>query len=150
MWGLISLLGCCCAYFRRRYFSYHWQIRNFMYPTAMHGVGPTNSYEQLENDPKYKLPSYAEVEAMGSLGPPADGDPYENFGPDRGGIRPDFGGNTVDRTKHQQNKNRAKKMSGSKLISQANVTLVSGSRQPHKTLTGTEQEPNNLKLLFQI
>ena len=77
-------------------------------------------------------------------------DPYENFGPDRGGIRPDFGGNTVDRTKHQQNKNRAKKMSGSKVISQTNVTLVSGSRQPHKTLTGTEQEPNNLKLLFQI
>ena len=76
--------------------------------------------------------------------------PYENFGPDRDGIRPDFGGNTVDRTKHQQNKNRAKKMSGSKLISQTNVTLVSGSRQPHKTLTGTEQEPNNLKLLFQI
>ena len=76
--------------------------------------------------------------------------PYENFGPDRSGIRPDFGGNTVDRTKHQQNKNRAKKMSGSKLISQTNVTLVSGSRQLHKTLTGTEQEPNNLKLLFQI
>ena len=45
-----------------------------MYPTALNGVGPTNSYEQLENDPKYKLPSYAEVEAMGSLGPPADGE----------------------------------------------------------------------------
>ena len=75
--------------------------------------------------------------------------PYENFGPDRGRIRPDLGGNTVERTKHRQNKNRTKKMSGSKLISQTNVTLVSGSRQPYKTLTGTEQEPNNLKLLFQ-
>ena len=41
-----------------------------MYPTALHGVEPTNSYEQLMN----KLPSYAEVEAMGSLGPPADGE----------------------------------------------------------------------------
>ena len=35
---------------------------------------PTSSYQQLENDPKYKLPTYAEVEAMGSLGPPADGE----------------------------------------------------------------------------
>ena len=75
-----------------------------------------------------------------------DGLPYENFGPDRGGIRPDFGVNTVNRTKHWQNKNRTKKMSASQVISQTNVTLVSGSRQPYKALTGTEQEPNFLQM----
>lgn len=68
-------MACCCAYHRRRYFAYHWQIRNFVYPTTLRGAAePITCYEQLENDPKYKLPSYAEVEAMGSLGPPADGE----------------------------------------------------------------------------
>lgn len=46
-----------------------------MYPTTRHGaVGNTPPYEQLEDDPKYRLPSYAEVEAMASLGPPLDGE----------------------------------------------------------------------------
>lgn len=75
VWALISLLGCCCAYHRKRYFAYHCQIRHFVYPTTRQGaVGNTPPYEQLEDDPKYRLPSYAEVEAMGSLGPPLDGE----------------------------------------------------------------------------
>ena len=75
VFALLSLLACCCAYHRRHNFAYHWQIRNFVYSTALRGeTEPTTSYQQLDNDPKYKLPSYAEVEAMGSLGPPADGD----------------------------------------------------------------------------
>ena len=46
-----------------------------MYPTVLHGEsGNTASYQQFENTPEYKLPSYAEVEAMGSLGPPEDGE----------------------------------------------------------------------------
>ncbi|XP_073241552.1 uncharacterized protein [Porites lutea] len=74
-WGVICIFACCCAYHRRRNFAYQWQIRNFMYPTVLHGEsGNTASYQQFENTPEYKLPSYAEVEAMDSLGPPEDGE----------------------------------------------------------------------------
>ena len=77
VWGLISLLGCCCAYHRRRSYSHHGQIENFVYPIGLRGsVEPLTPYNQelAVDDPKYfKLPSYAEVEAMGSLGPPTDG-----------------------------------------------------------------------------
>ena len=73
VWGLITILACCCAYHRRRYYSYHGQIRNFIYPISLQRTGePSIQYEELAADPKYKLPSYAEVEAMGSLGPPVD------------------------------------------------------------------------------
>lgn len=33
---------------------------------------PLTPYDEFFSDPNYKLPSYAEVEAMGSLGPPSD------------------------------------------------------------------------------
>ncbi|XP_068677753.1 WW domain binding protein 1-like [Montipora foliosa] len=75
VWGSISLLGCCCAYYRKRYFASHCQIRNFVYLTTHPSAAqPTNTYGPLENDLTYKLPSYAEVEEMGSLGPPAEGE----------------------------------------------------------------------------
>ena len=75
VWGLISILGCCCAYHRRRYYAYHGQIRNFVYPLALRRSAEVlTPYDEFVVDPKYKLPSYAEVEAMGSLGPPADGE----------------------------------------------------------------------------
>ncbi len=73
VWGLITILACCCAYHRRRYYSYHGQIRNFVYPTSLVRTEVSSTpYQELVVDPKYKLPSYAEVEAMGSLGPPVD------------------------------------------------------------------------------
>ncbi|XP_044173228.1 WW domain binding protein 1-like [Acropora millepora] len=75
VWGSISLLGCCCAYHRKHYFATHWQIRNFVYLTTTSDASqPRNTRGELENDPKYNLPSYADVEAMGSLDPPADGE----------------------------------------------------------------------------
>ena len=76
VWAVISLLGCCCAYHRRRYYGWHGHIRNFIYPLAPARTEnqPLTPYDEFFSDPNYKLPSYAEVEAMGSLGPPSDGE----------------------------------------------------------------------------
>lgn len=76
VWGLITVLACCCAYHRRKYYSHHGQIRNFVYPTTLpRSPECSNAHAEAMIDPKYyKLPSYAEVEAMGSLDPPADGE----------------------------------------------------------------------------
>lgn len=73
VWGLITILACCCTYHRRRHYAYHGQIRNFVHPALLDRSAESSTpYQELAVDPKYKLPSYAEVEAMGSLGPPVD------------------------------------------------------------------------------
>lgn len=74
VWAVISTLGCCCAYQRRRHYGWHGHIRNFIYPLAPARTEdqPLTPYEEFFSYPKYNLPSYAEVEAMGSLGPPSD------------------------------------------------------------------------------
>ena len=51
--------------------------------------------------------------------------PYEIFQPDRDGIQPDSGGNTVLGVKHQPDMNLTKRMSCSVLESRASVWLVS-------------------------
>jgi len=51
--------------------------------------------------------------------------PYEIFEPDRDGIQPDSGGNTILGAKHQPDMNLTKKLSRSVLESRASVSLVS-------------------------
>ena len=73
VWCVISILGCCCAYHRRRSYAHHAQIQNFIYPSMLRSVASSPSCEELVTEPKYKLPSYAEVEAMENFSPPPDG-----------------------------------------------------------------------------
>ena len=73
VWSLITLLGCCCAYHRRRYFgNYHGAAQSYLYSTHLALVIPEPEPSEEHAFPKYKLPSYAEVEAMPNLGPPDD------------------------------------------------------------------------------
>ncbi|EDO41530.1 predicted protein [Nematostella vectensis] len=66
IWCVITILGCSCAYLKRRQiglYGYTMNVQNNLQSRAS-----SNSPEY----PKHKLPSYAEVIAMPNLGPPDD------------------------------------------------------------------------------